>query len=219
MNIPHVNLPNLKPRFRGVSHEIAFLVSIAAGTFLTFWAPAGRPRTGAIIFSVALSAMFLASTIYHRPNWKKYGVRRWLGRIDRAMIFFLIAGTFTPFGLGLTSGWVRFLLPLVWIYAIVAAALLFIPSKSKAPKWAIVLPYLILGWIGVLAWPAMYRQFGFAPLTLVAIGGALYTVGAIIYSRKRPNPRPLSFGYHEIFHALVIAAALCHFVAVAIVVA
>jgi len=219
MNVGRVNFPNLKPRFRGVSHEVAFFVSVACGIFLVLWAPAGRPRTGAIIFSASLSAMFLASTVYHRPNWKKYGVRRWLGRLDRAMIFFLIAGTFTPFGLALTSGWVRFLLPLVWIYAIVAAAVLFLPSKSKAPKWAIVLPYLIMGWIGVLAWPAMYRNFGIAPLSLIVAGGALYTAGAIIYSRKRPNPMPLVFGYHEIFHALVIAAALCHFVAVAIVVA
>ena len=212
-----MNLPG-KPRFRGFSHQIAAIVAPVCGAILIIWAPEGRGRTGAIIFALGLSLMFTTSALYHRPNWKRPRARWWMARADQGMIFVLIASSFTPFALAVDTNLSSWLLPTVWIVAGVFILGQLFPIKFRMPKWAIITPFIALGWLSALLIPQIFTRLSISASVLVAIGGALYTAGAIIYARKSPNPRPMAFGYHEIFHLFVIAAAACHYAAVAIAV-
>ena len=205
----------VKPKLRGVLHEIAFFVSLVTGPLLVLIARAGN-HLAAAIYSIAMSALFGFSALYHRPNWGPR-VRRWLGRIDHTMIMVFTAATFTPIALALDSGWSRTVLAIAWSAAVLGMLLWLLPLNM--PKSVAVVPYLALGWLGVSLFPASFTQIGVAPPLLLLLGGLLYTVGAIAYARRSPNPRPAVFGYHEVFHAFVVAAAFVHYGAIALTVA
>jgi hemolysin III len=209
---PAVVTVRVKPRLRGVLHEIAFFVAVALAVPLLWTAPAGRARVAAVVFALCVPLCFGASALYHRPTWSP-GVRSWLARVDHAGLYLLIAGTYTPFGLlVLSRAWAIPVLAVVWGGALAAILLkLFWPTT---PKWASAIIALSLGWTGAAALGEL-AQVGAPALTLIAAGGLLYTAGAIIYARKRPDPAPALFGYHEIFHACTIGGAACTYAAVA----
>jgi hemolysin III len=200
--------PRSKPLLRGVSHEIAAGVALAGLVALVLLAPGPRARTGALVYGLSLVSLFSVSALYHRPVWSPRA-RLWMRRLDHSAIFLLIAGTFTPLCLLLGDGRSRMMLAIVWAGAGlgVLRALLW----PRAPRWVATALYLALGWAAVPIVPALYRALGAGPLALLAAGGALYSVGAVIYATRRPDPFPRVFGYHEVFHALVIAAAGLHF--------
>ncbi len=204
----------VKPRLRGVFHQWAFFVALVAGVVLVIAAPDGRATFAATIYATSVVAMFGASALYHRIDWRSLGARRWMRRLDHSMIFVLIAGTYTPFALlVLHGGLARAVLIAVWGGALLGIALkMFWPDT---PKWLTAAVYVTLGWVAVIAFPELASELGITGMGLVAGGGILYTVGAVVYALRRPDPAPAVFGYHEIFHVLVIAAAALQFVAVA----
>ena len=205
----------VKPRFRGVSHEWAFFVSLGLGLSLIVLADTPEKLLAAGIYAVSLSALFGVSALYHRIDWKTTRARMMMRRLDHSMIFLLIAGTVTPFALLTISGTLATaILIAVWTGAMIGIAieLLWIGS----PKWVSVVIYLVVGWIGAIAFPAIVGSAGIGAGLLIATGGILYTVGAVVYATKRPDPVPTKFGYHEVFHLLVIGAAGAHFAAVAL---
>ena len=204
----------VKPRLRGVSHQWAFFVSLVTGAVLVVSAPTGRATLAAAVYSVCVAGLFGASALYHRIDWATVTARRWMRRVDHAMIYLLIAGTYTPFALlALEGSLATAILIAVWGGALagIAFKLLWI----DAPKWLIALTYVLLGWVAVAAFPAMIDAIGLTATLLVAGGGVLYTVGAVVYALRRPDPSPTVFGYHEIFHVLVIVAAGLQYAAIA----
>ncbi len=203
------------PRLRGVSHEWAFFVSLGAGGALVAAAPTPRATLAVAIYAASLSALLGVSALYHRVDWQRPEIRRWMRRLDHSMIFLLIAGTMTPFAVLVLDGpWAKALLIAVWAGA--AAGIVVELIWVEAPKWVTTIIYLSVGWIGALGFPGIVVSAGVGAGALIAAGGVLYTTGAIVYARQRPDPNPAVFGYHEIFHVLVIAAATAHFAAVAI---
>src|SRR6476469_6518404 len=204
----------VKPKLRGVSHEWAFFLSLGFGVALIVLARTPKATLAVAIYAVSLSALFGTSALYHRVNWTRPQVRQWMRRLDHSMIFFLIAGTYTPFALLVLEGPLAdAILAVVWIGAIAGAIVEMIWIDH--PKWVGALIYLALGWVAVAAFPELWTSMGPGGTLLVAVGGLLYTAGAVVYAIQRPNPSPAIFGYHEIFHLLVIAAAVAHFSAVA----
>ena len=205
--------PTIRPRFRGVVHQWSFFVALVAGAALVAWAPAGRATAASAVYAVALAGLLGTSALYHRVTWRP-SVRAWLRRLDHAMIFVLIAGTYTPFAvLVLDDPLGDVVLLGVWGGAL--AGIVFTMVWIEAPKWLTAAAYVALGWFSVVAIPEITERTGAGALALLALGGAAYTAGAVIYARRRPDPRPASFGYHEIFHVLVVVAAAAHFAAVA----
>jgi len=203
-----------KPRLRGVSHQWAFFVSLALGAALVVAAPAGQPRLAAAIYALSVAALFGTSALYHRITWSTHAARRWMRRLDHSMIFFLIAGTYTPFALLVLNGPLAdVILVVVWIGAIAGAIVEMVWIDH--PKWVAALIYMSLGWVAAIAFPGLWGDMGVAGTLLVAVGGLLYTAGAVVYATQRPDPSPRVFGYHEVFHALVIAAAAAQFAAIA----
>jgi hemolysin III len=202
-----------KPRLRGVLHQWAFYVSLVAGALLVALAPSGRAAAVGGVYAVALAGMFGASALYHRGTWTP-SMRPWLRRLDHSMIFVLIAGTATPVTvLGLEGVLPVVVLAVVWAGALVGVLLKLV--WIGAPRRLVASVYVVLGWVGIVLLPETARHLGLAPALLFIAGGALYTLGAVIYMRRRPDPRPAVFGFHELFHLLVVAAALVHFVAIA----
>jgi hemolysin III len=203
-----------KPRLRGVSHQWAFFVSLALGAALVVAAPAGQPRLAAAIYALSVAALFGTSALYHRITWGTQAARRWMRRLDHSMIFFLIAGTYTPFALLVLNGdLATVILIVVWAGAL--AGVLMKLVWIDAPKALVALTYIMLGWVALAAFPAMIEGLGVTASTLVAVGGLLYTVGALVYAFQRPDPVPKVFGYHEVFHALVILAAALQYAVIA----
>jgi hemolysin III len=208
-------IAKVKPRLRGVFHEWAFPVAVLAAIVLVVVAPDGRARLAAAIYGFSLAALLGTSALYHRVNWRRPEIRRWVRRLDHSMIFLLIAGTVTPFALLVLHGaFADAILIAVWVGAAVGIVVEMI--WVEAPKWVTALVYIGVGWIGALAFPAIAIDAGIGAAALIALGGGLYTAGAVIYARERPDPNPAVFGYHEIFHLLVLAAAAAHFAAIAI---
>jgi hemolysin III len=204
----------VKPRLRGVSHQWAFFVSVVLGAVLVLLAPAGQPRLAAAIYAFSVAGLFGASALYHRVNWTSLSARRWMRRLDHSMIFVLIAGTYTPFALLVLDGTLATaILIVVWTGA--ATGIVLKLCWIDAPKWLIALTYVLLGWVAVAAFPDMISRLGVTPTLLVAVGGVLYTLGAVVYALRRPDPAPQVFGYHEVFHALVIAAAALQYAVIA----
>jgi hemolysin III len=204
----------IKPRLRGVSHKYAFYVSLVLGIVLVSLADGGQPQIAAAIYAGSLSALLGVSALYHRVDWKLPSRRMWMRRLDHSMIFVLIAGTVTPFALLVMEGpFAKALLIAVWSAAIVGTLVELI--WLSAPKWVHAIVYLAAGAVGAVGFPAIVIETGLIAGILIATGGALYAAGAIIYAVQRPNPSPAVFGYHEIFHALVLVAAAAHFAAVA----
>jgi hemolysin III len=207
-------IAKVKPRLRGVSHEYAFFASLVLGAALIVIAKGGEARLAVGIYALSLSALFGVSALYHVHDWKRPSARRWMRRLDHTMIFFLIAGTVTPFALlVLEPPLSTALLIAVWAGALAGTIveLLWVDH----PKWVAAIVYIAVGMIGAIGFPAIVAEAGIAAGLLIAGGGALYATGAIVYAAQRPDPRPTVFGYHEIFHVLVIAAAATHFAAVA----
>jgi hemolysin III len=207
-----------KPRLRGVSHQWAFVVFTALGVLLVALASGPRERVSAAVFAGALVAMFGTSALYHRIDWRTLRARLWMRRLDHGMIYVLIAGTYTPFALlALEGAWRWTILAIVWTGAAAATVLKF--AWITAPKWLSAALGISLGWIGIVMLPKLFSAIGVLGAILLAVGGLLYTYGAVVYARRRPDPAPATFGYHEIFHACVIAAAACQFAVVALLVA
>lgn len=205
----------VKPKLRGVIHECSFPVSVVAGAILVIAASSGTERLALGIYALSLSALLGTSALYHRVDWKRPSSRRWMRRLDHSMIFLLIAGTLTPFALLVLDGTIATaVLIAVWAGAIAGIVVEMIWTES--PKWVSVGVYIGVGWIGAMAFPAIIVEAGIIAGALIALGGLLYTVGAVIYARQSPDPRPATFGYHEIFHVLVVAAAATHFTAIAL---
>ena len=202
-----------KPRLRGVFHQYAFYVALVAGAVIVALADSGRELLATWTYAAALAAMFGVSALYHRVTWKSIRVRTWMRRLDHSTILLLIAGTYTPFALLAFEGRIAEVI-LIVVWAGAAAGLLLNLVWVDAPKWLTALVFIALGWVGVVAVPEMF-DLGVVPAVLVFVGGGLYTLGAATYALKRPNPAPATFGYHEIFHLLVIGAATAHFVAIA----
>jgi hemolysin III len=208
-------LAKVKPRLRGVSHEYAFFVSLVLGAGLIYLANGAEARLAVAIYAASLSALLGVSALYHRVDWKRPESRRWMRRLDHTMIFFLIAGTITPFCLLVMEGpLATALLIAVWGGAVAGAIVELVWTDS--PKWVSALVYVAVGLIGAIGFPAIIAETGLAAGLLIAGGGALYLTGAVVYAIGRPDPRPAVFGYHEIFHVLVIAAAAAHFAAIAL---
>jgi hemolysin III len=206
-------VPELRPSLRGVSHAGAFVVSVPLGLVLVLDANAGLGLAGAVVFATSVATMFGASALYHCLNWPERQ-RRWLRRIDHFGIYGLIAGTYTPVGLLVLDGnWRTVVLGIVWGGALAAILLKFI--WLDAPPWLAAAIGIALGWVGAVVFPQLLDEIGVAGTLLVIAGGVAYTAGALVYALRRPNPYPAVFGYHEIFHVLVIAAVACQYSAVA----
>ncbi|HEV2074745.1 MAG TPA: hemolysin III family protein [Thermoleophilaceae bacterium] len=203
-----------KPRLRGVSHQWAFLVSVVIGAALVLSAPGPRATVAAAIYAASVAGLFGTSALYHRIAWASAAARRWMRRLDHSMIFLLIAGTYTPFALLSLDGAIATVI-LVAVWSGAAAGIVMKLLWIDAPTWIVALTYVLLGWVAVAAFPQLLERIGVTATALVAVGGLLYTVGAVVYARRRPDPVPAVFGYHEVFHALVIAAAALQFAVVA----
>ena len=204
------------PRLRGLFHQYAFVASLAAGVTLVALAEGARARVACAIYAAALVAMFGASAIYHRAPWRSLRARAWARRIDHSMIFIFIAGSYTPFALLELSGVLpKILLACVWGGAVVGVVLNV--GWIDAPKWVTASVYLLVGWVGVIAAPQLFTELSMASAVLVVTGGVLYTLGALAYATSWPDPFPATFGFHEVFHLLVVVAALTQFVAVSFV--
>lgn len=208
--------PRRKPALRGVSHEIAAWLAVPASYFL--WRSAGSPqaRLGAAVYGVTLVALFAVSAFYHRPTWSPR-IRSWIGRLDHSAIFLLIAGTYTPLGLVIGPGTGHNLLRMVWCGA--AAGIVLALVWPDAPKKVMAGIFVLLGWALVPAVAELSRAVGLHGFLLILAGGLVYTAGAVVYAVRRPDPLPRVFGYHEVFHLLVIAAAGLHYAAIARVIA
>ena len=202
-----------KPRLRGVFHQYAFYVALVAGAVIVALADSKRELFATWVYAAALTAMFGVSALYHRVDWKSMRARTWMRRLDHSTILLLIAGTYTPFALLAFKGRIADVI-LVVVWAGAAAGLVLNLVWVDAPKWLTAFVFVVLGWVGVVAVPEMF-DLGIAPAVLLFVGGGLYTLGALAYAFRRPNPAPATFGYHEIFHLLVIGAAAVHFVAIA----
>ena len=210
----HYLLPDGLPRplLRGLLHLGAFVVAL--GLAVTLVLVAGRQDAPAFaVYGLGVAGLFGVSAMYHRGRWQP-GVRARLQRADHAMIFVLIAGTYTPICVHVLEGTLgAALLAVVWTGALMAAALELRPTP--APRGAVVVLSIALGWVALPALPAVGDKLGWVATALIGLGGVLYTVGAVIYARRRPDPFPDVFGYHELFHALTIAGAASHYAVIA----
>ena len=206
-------MTDVLPTLRGRLHLHAIWFSLAAAALLIVFAPAGAARTTAAIYGIGLNALFIASALYHRwppgSRWKPI-----LRRIDHSVIFVFIAATYTPVAvLVLEPPSSTIVLVSVWGGALVGIA--FSVAWIDAPRFVVALSYIAVGWVIVIALPEILDEIGAPPALLFLGGGLLYSAGAVVYARKRPDPWPRVFGFHELFHALVIAAAALHFAAMA----
>lgn len=205
-----------KPRLRGWLHAVTSPLALAAGLVLVVLAHSGAATWAAAAYAVTAVVLFTTSAIYHRGRWTPR-VAGALKRVDHANIFLLIAGSYTPFAVLALRGTTRTaVLAAVWGAALVGAA--FRVLWVNAPRWLYVALYIGLGWSAAFVVPQLIHGAGVAAFTLVAVGGALYTLGGVAYGLRRPNPSPRWFGFHEVFHALTVAAWVCQYVAVSLLV-
>ena len=193
-------------------HLGAFVVAVGLGVTLVL--VAGRQDAPAFaVYGLAVAGLFGVSALYHRGRWQP-AVRARLQRADHSMIFVLIAGTYTPICVHVLDDTLgAALLAAVWTGALMAAALELRPTP--APRVVLVALSIALGWVALPALPAVVDALGWVATALIGLGGVLYTVGAVIYARRRPDPLPAVFGYHEVFHALTIAGAAAHYAVIA----
>jgi hemolysin III len=200
------------PRLRGVSHSIAFLVAVAAAVLVIVLAPSGRATVAVAIYGAGLMALFGTSALYHRwPGPAR--LKPVLQRMDHGTIFVFIAACYTPIALIVLHGalaWV--VLAVAWTGA--AAGVTLSIGAAGPPRALLAGSYLALGWVALIALPQLLTDLGPVPLILLGGGGLLYSTGAVVYARQKPDPWPRTFGFHEVFHALVILAAAAQYVAV-----
>ena len=197
---------------RGTLHQIAFFVSVPAGIALIVLANTGKARFAAVVFATGLAGVFGASAAYHRVAWS-VPARKRMKRLDHSMIFVLIAGTYTPLCLlALSGAWSVVMLATVWAGAV--TGIVMTQFNIDGLRRVSGFLYITLGWISIVTLPQLFHTMSVAAFTLVVAGGLLYTVGAIVFAVKRPDPNPAVFGYHEIWHAFTAGAGLCHYSAV-----
>jgi hemolysin III len=206
--------PDTRPRMRGWLHLFAFFGSIVAAAVLIPLASVLGPRAGlsVALYCVTILGLFGVSALYHRRRWSPRGWKL-MKRADHSMIFLFIAGTYTPFSLLAVpepTGW--WMLGIAWVGALAGVALKM--AWPHAPRWVGVPIYIGLGWVAVFVLVDILQLVGVTVVVLMAAGGILYSLGAVAYASKRPNPWPGTFGYHEVFHAMTIVAASCHYIAV-----
>jgi hemolysin III len=209
----HVHADDVVPLLRGVSHAYAFWFALVAAVVLMALADDSAARVAASVYGAGLCALFAGSALYHRWRWDP----RWrplLRRIDHSTIFFFIAASYTPVALLVLDGTLRLVVLLV-VWAGALGGMIFSIVWIEAPRALVAGTYLALGWVAVATIHDLAERLPVAPLVLLAGGGALYTAGAVVYALRRPDPWPRTFGFHEVFHAFVIAAAVAHFVAMA----
>jgi hemolysin III len=204
-----------KPLLRGVLHEVAFWGSLLVAPLLILGADGTRPTAAAAVFAGSVSVCFGASALYHRVTWTPR-MRLWMRRIDHAGVYLLIAGTYTPVSLlALTGNWRVVVLSIVWAGTAAAIVLKFV--WVAAPRWLAAAIGIALGWVAVVALPQLVARVQPVALVLLVLGGLAYTAGAVVYARRRPDPAPSVFGYHELFHALTIVGVVCQYVAIALI--
>jgi hemolysin III len=206
-------MDQVKPKLRGWLHTATSPLALAAGIVLIALSPTLATRVGSAMFAGTALLLFTVSGIYHRGNWSR---RTWeiLRRFDHANIFLLIAGSYTPFTIILLHGAAQtWLLVLVWSGAVLGV--LFRILWIDAPRWLYVPIYVALGWAAIF-YAHDFASGGTDVIVLVAVGGALYTLGGLVYGLKKPDPFPTWFGFHEIFHVFTIAAFVCHYIAASI---
>ena len=204
--------PLLKPLLRGWLHLVCFFLAVPVGLWLVAEAPTTTARIGAAVYAVGLAALFGVSGLYHRGRWSPTWRRR-MSRLDHSTIFVMIAGSYTPVCLVVLRGWTAaWLLAAAWTGAITGAVLAWVPGRRASAVSHTL--YIALGWMVVLAGPQIAAGVDDVTLALLAIGGILFTVGAITLATHWPNPLPRHFGYHEVWHLLVVAAVVCHLVAI-----
>ena len=198
-----------KPAFRGIPDVVATLVALPAVAYLLLHARAGILTTAGLVYGLCLIGLFTVSACYHTFMWP-VRVRAVWRRIDHSMVYMLIAGTYTPVCLGaLEPGLGRPFLAVVWVVAVLGFLKSFFWETS--PRWLNTSIYLVMGWMLLPIVPALYRGIGPSNFALLGLGGVIYSVGAVVYARRWPNPDPKIFGYHEVFHVFVVVAAACHY--------
>jgi hemolysin III len=201
-----------KPRHRGRIHQFASFVSIPAAIVLFVVSPGPKAHVATAIYGLTLVNMFSTSAIYHRRTWTERGRRR-IQALDHSAIYLLIAGSYTPLSLLVLNGWIRIaMLATVWTCAAVMIGL-----KHAFPGRFVGLAgvmYIALGWVAVAASPSFFRAMTGPAIALIIVGGVLYTMGAIVLNRHWPDPNPLVFGYHEVWHVFMTSAATCHYTAI-----
>lgn len=206
-----------RPTLRGALHLGALPVSLVAGTWLVLWAPAGSARVSCAIYALTAALLFGCSALYHRGRWTPE-VKAVLRRLDHANIFVFIAGTYTPLAVLALDGTTRtVVLVVVWAGAVVG--LLSRVFWLGAPRWLYVPMYVALGWVAVGVMPALWRGAGGGVVLLLVLGGLGYTLGALAYGLRRPDPWPQTFGYHEVFHTGTLVGWACMYAAVVLTVA
>jgi hemolysin III len=199
----------ITPKLRGRLHQIAFIVSIPAGIALVLAGWSTLAKVGAAVYAVSLAGLYGTSAAFHLGRWSA-AARRRMDQADHAMIYVLIAGSYTPFALlafNRTLG--TLIVAAVWTVA--AGGIMVVIFWHRIRIVGITL-YLSLGWVAVFSLPWLAHRLGATKLVLLVAGGILYTVGAVILNRQRPNPSPTVFGYHEVWHAFTVGAGLCHYV-------
>jgi len=205
-----------KPRLRGVLHASMTLLIIAGGVALILLSHTWGVRLACVVYMVCGLQLFGVSAVYHLGNWRPR-LDKVLQQIDHSDIFVFIAGTYTPLAVALLHGWSRtLLLALIWGCAVVGVSLSVL--HVRAPRWVAAGLYVVMGWIAVAWLPALWMSGGASVVILVLVGGVVYTMGAMVYAKKWPDPAPAWFGFHEIFHAMTVAAAVCQWVAIALAV-
>lgn len=206
--------PLQRPSLRGLFHLCAAVAASVGGVLLLLLADSPQAYAGSAIFAISLVLLYSVSAAYHRIRWSPR-LRAIIRRLDHSMIFALIAGTYTPFCLlKLNTTWGIAMLSVVWVVALAG-----ITSKMLwpgSPRWFSVSLYLAAGWLAVIAAPQLLSWFTAGPLALLALGGLFYTLGGIVYASRRPDPYPQTFGYHEVFHVLVIIGSALHYSLVAV---
>lgn len=201
--------PTIRPLIRGYIHQAAFIIAIFACAILVYRSHGSQALLASLIYSTSLVGLYGISTFYHVHTWsrKNYLIMR---RLDHAAIFVLIAGSATPIcllKLTGTAGWQ--LLSIFWLTAFIGVFMTTI--WTHVPKWIRALFYVVMGWIGVIYFPEIKSALDTTNFHLLVAGGIVYTMGALVYAFKRPNPFPHIFGYHEIFHVFVVIASALHF--------
>jgi len=208
--------PPNKPTWRGWQHAIMFPVAVVAGIVMIATAPTVAGRVSSAIFAVTAALLFGVSALLHRGRWST-GTEGLLRRLDHANIYLIIAGTYTPFAvLALPTSSGKLLLSIVWSGALVGVVLRVF--WIGVPRWLSTSLYVVVGWVVVFFLPELVDTAGWGVVVLIAVGGVLYTLGAVVYATKWPNPAPRTFGFHEVFHTLTIVAFTAHYIAVWIVV-
>ena len=204
----------VKPKLRGWLHAGTFPLALVAGLLLVALGPTLGARLCAAVYALTSALLFGVSAAYHRGRWSQR-VDDWLRRFDHANIYLIIAGTYTPFAYLILQGAVRaIVLSVVWTGAV--AGVLFRVLWVRAPRWLYTALYIGLGWVAAFFVPQFLEGSGVTVAVLVSVGGVLYSIGGLVYGLRRPDPSPRWFGFHEVFHALTVAAFVVHYTGVSI---